>query len=84
MEKISWTNRVGNKEVLHSVKEERNIPHTTREKVNWNGHILRKNCLLIQVIERKIKGREDEEEDASIYWMPLRKREHSGIRNNKY
>ena len=65
MEKISWTYRVENKEVLYSVKEEKNIPHTTqREKANWNGHILRKNCLLIHVIERKIKGREDEEEDA--------------------
>jgi hypothetical protein len=27
MEKISWTDRVRNEEVLHSVKEERNILH---------------------------------------------------------
>jgi len=64
---------VENKEVLHSVQEKRSIPHTIREKANWNGHILCKNCLLIQVIERKIKGREEEEEDASSYWMSLRK-----------
>ena len=54
MEKISWTNWAENKEVLHSVKGERNIPDTTqREKANWNGHTLRKNCLLTHVIERK-------------------------------
>jgi hypothetical protein len=80
MEKISWTNRVENKEVLHSVKEERNVPRTTqRETANWNGNTLRKNCLLTYVIERQIKGREDEEEEASSYWMPLRKREHTEI-----
>jgi hypothetical protein len=26
------------------------------DKVNWIGHILRRNCLLQQVIEGKIKG----------------------------
>ena len=26
-------------------------------KANWNGHILRRNCLLRRVIEGKIKGR---------------------------
>jgi hypothetical protein len=27
-----------------------------KRKVNWIGHILRRNCLLRQVIEGKIKG----------------------------
>jgi len=27
-----------------------------KRKPNWIGHILRRNCLLKQVIERKIKG----------------------------
>ena len=27
-----------------------------KRKVNWIGHILRRNCLLKQVIEAKIKG----------------------------
>jgi hypothetical protein len=40
MEKISWTDRVKNKEVLHRVKEERNILHTAkRRKANGIGHI---------------------------------------------
>ena len=41
MEKISWTDRVRNEEVLRRVKEERNITHTIkRRKANWIGHIL--------------------------------------------
>jgi hypothetical protein len=39
------------------VKEQRNILHKIRKrKANWIGHILRRNCLLKQVIEEKIKG----------------------------
>jgi hypothetical protein len=58
MEKISWTDRVRYKEVLHRVKEERNILHTIkRRKDNWIGHILRRNCLLKHVIEGKLEGR---------------------------
>jgi len=47
--------RVKNIEVLHGVQEERNILYTVyRRKANWIGHILRRNCLLKQVIEGKI------------------------------
>jgi hypothetical protein len=53
-EKISRTDRVRNDEVLHRIKEERNILHTVkRRKANWIGHILRGNCLLQHIIERK-------------------------------
>jgi hypothetical protein len=59
MEKISWSDRVRNEEVLHRVKEQRNIIQTVkRKKANWNGHSLCGNCLLKQVIEGKIEGRE--------------------------
>jgi hypothetical protein len=55
---ISWTDRVRNEEVLHRVKEERNIVHTiNRRKTNWIGHILRRKCLLKYVIEGKIEER---------------------------
>jgi hypothetical protein len=58
MEKVSWTDRVGNEEVLHRVKEDRNILHTIKtRKANWIGHILRRNCLLKHVIEGKVEGR---------------------------
>jgi hypothetical protein len=33
---ISWTDRVGNEEVLHRVKEEKNVMHTIKKrKANW-------------------------------------------------
>jgi hypothetical protein len=58
MEKMSWTDRLRNEEVLHKVKEERNILHKIkRRKANWIGHILRRNCLLNHVIEGKLEGR---------------------------
>jgi hypothetical protein len=49
---------VRNEEVLHRVKEERNIVHTIkRRKANWIGHILRRNCLVKHVTEGKLEGR---------------------------
>jgi hypothetical protein len=59
MEKINWTDRVRNEEVLHRVKEERNKVHIVkRRKANWIGHILCRNCVLKHVIEGKIEERE--------------------------
>ena len=44
-------------EVLLRVNEQRNTLYEIRKrKANWIGHILRRNCLLQQVIEGKIKG----------------------------
>ena len=57
MEKISWTDHVRNEDVLLRVNGQRKILHEIRkQKANWIGHILRRNCLLKQVIEGKIKG----------------------------
>jgi hypothetical protein len=54
---ISWTDHVRNEEVLLKVKEQRNILHEmSKRKANWIGHVLRRNCLLQQIIEGKIKG----------------------------
>jgi hypothetical protein len=48
---------VRNGEVLLRVKKQRNILHEISEwKANWIGHVLRRNCLLRQVIEGKING----------------------------
>jgi hypothetical protein len=56
-EKISWTYRARDKEVLLTVKKQRNILHEiSKRKANLVGHILRRNCLLRQVIEGNIKG----------------------------
>ena len=57
MKKISWIDHVTNEEVLLRVNEQRNILYEIRKrKANWIGHILRRNCLLKQVIEGKIKA----------------------------
>ena len=43
--------------MLLRVNEQRNILYEIRKrKANWIGHNLRRNCLLKQVIEEKIKG----------------------------
>jgi hypothetical protein len=48
---------VRNEEVLLRASEQRNILHEIRKrKANWIGHILRRNCLLKEVTEGKIKG----------------------------
>ena len=45
-----------NEELLHRIKEERNVKHTlNRRSVNWIGHILRGNCLAKHVIEGKME-----------------------------
>jgi hypothetical protein len=55
MEKISWTDRVRNEEVLRRVQEDRGILHSTkRRKANRTDHILRRNCLLKDVTEGQI------------------------------
>ena len=57
MQNIIRTDHLRNEEVLLQVNEQRNILHSIRKrKANWIGHILRRNCLLKQVIEGKIKG----------------------------
>ena len=55
MNKISWTDCVGKEEVLHAVKEGRNIIHPIKiRKANLIGQILCRNCLLKHLIEGKI------------------------------
>jgi hypothetical protein len=57
MEKINRTDNVRNEEVVLRVNDRRNILHEiSKRKSNWIGQILRRNCLLRQVIEGKIKG----------------------------
>jgi hypothetical protein len=53
---IRWTKHVRNEGLLLTVKKQRNILHEIRKrKANWIGHILRRNFLLRQVNEGKIK-----------------------------
>jgi hypothetical protein len=55
-EKNGWVDRARNEEALSGVKEERNILHEVkRRNANWIGVILRRNCLLKDVVEGKIE-----------------------------
>ena len=57
MEQTSSNDVVRNEEVLHTVKEEKNIIHTVkRRKSKWIGYILRGNCIVKHVIEGKIEA----------------------------
>jgi hypothetical protein len=72
-----WTDHVRKEEVLLRVKEQRNILHEIRKrKVNWIGHVLRRNCRLQRVTEGKIQGGI---EVTGSYWMTLRKGEDTLI-----
>jgi hypothetical protein len=57
IEKMRWVDHVRNEEILHRVKEDRNIIHTIDSKGNWFGHILCRNCLLQHLKEGMIQGR---------------------------
>jgi hypothetical protein len=51
---ISWTDHVRNEEVLLRVKEQKNILHEISiRKAKWIGHILRRNCLLNELLKER-------------------------------
>ena len=60
MEKIKWSERVTNEQVLEHIEEKRTLLNSIlRRKVNWIGHILRTNYLLHDAIEghmMEVKG----------------------------
>ena len=65
--------------VVQRVKEERRILcKITRKEANGICHIVRRNCFLKGVIEGKMWGRKDEEEEVYSYWITFKKREDSG------
>lgn len=58
MEKISWTEKKTNEEVLDLVQEERSLVNTIRQRQrNWIGHILRGESLLRTVLEGSFEGK---------------------------
>ena len=62
MEKIGWTDCVRNEELLHRVKEGRNILRTIKSnKANCIGYILHRIGLLKPIVEEKIRATEVKE-----------------------
>ena len=58
MERISWTKKITNEEVLRRVGEKRSMVETiVRRKKNWIGHIMRGDGLMKEVIEGKMEGK---------------------------
>jgi hypothetical protein len=61
MEKIKWSEKVTNEQVLDRIGEKRPLLNNIlRRKANLIGHILRRNCLLHDAIEgqmTEVKGR---------------------------
>ena len=67
-----WNDRVKIEDVLRRVKKERNVLHTMkRQKADWIGHIMSRNCFLQRVIKGKIEGRKDVETDVTNQGMTL-------------
>ena len=60
MEKIKWSEKVTNEQVLDRIGEKRTLLNNIlRRKANWIGHILRRNCFLDDAIEgqmTEVKG----------------------------
>jgi len=58
MERISWTEKITNEEVLRRVGEKRSMVETiVRRKKNWIGHIMRGDGLMKEVMEVKMEGK---------------------------
>ena len=79
MEKIKWSEKVTNEQVLDRIGEKRTLlKNILRRKANWIGHILRRNCLLHDAIEGRMTevrgiGRRrtqllDDFRDSRRYW----------------
>ena len=60
MEKIKWSEKVTNEQVIDLIGEKRTLINNIQpRKANWIGHILRRNCLLHDAIEgqmMEVKG----------------------------
>ena len=55
LEKVNWSDRISNEEVLTMVNESRCLIETIRQrKKNWVGHVLRGNGLLRDVLEGRM------------------------------
>ena len=84
MEKIKWSEEVTIEQVLDRIGEKRTLLNNIlRRKANWIGHIMRRNCLLLDSIEGQMTefkgvGRRrtqllDELKNRRRYWELRRK-----------
>ena len=58
MERISWTEKITNEEVLRRVGKKRSMVETiVRRKKNWIGHTMRGYGLMKKVMKWKMEGK---------------------------
>ena len=61
MEKVSWTDKISNCDVLARVDEGRGLMRTLyQRKKNWIGHVLRGDGLLKEVLEGRMLGKKQQ------------------------
>jgi hypothetical protein len=82
-EEVSWTHHGRNEELLHRVKEERNVLYTIKRRKEGRINGMVTSSVGTAFIEGKLEGKneiwkEGEEGDVSSYWMTLRKRKDNG------
>ena len=52
MEKIKWSEKISNEQVLDHIGEKRTrLNNILRRKVNWIGQILRRNCIFMMPLK---------------------------------
>src|SRR6267154_1085287 len=56
-EKISWSDRMKNEDVLKRVEEKSCLIRTISQRKNWIGHVLRGDGLLRDVMEGRVMGK---------------------------
>jgi hypothetical protein len=62
MFKISWTEKVTNKEVLDKIKEQQQVWKNIQSRGEMIGHILRHESLLKKIIKGEVE--EDQEQNT--------------------
>ena len=70
MEKVSWTEHKTNEKVLETIGKERSLIRTikTRQK-KWIEPTFRRESLLKTVIEGKMLGKDQEEDQDNCCWI---------------
>jgi hypothetical protein len=69
MENILWSDRIRNEEIPRRVGEVRKLVNLIQcRKRNWIGHIVRGQGILKEVLEGRMEGREERDQERGS-WM---------------
>jgi len=69
MLEIKWSDKVRNEDALQLIEEDRVIINSTKlRKQEWTGHVWRHKGMFRDVIEGRLLGQSQQEDDATRYW----------------